>query len=248
MLSSPHVFFIFLTFGLAITAAVIFGKRGFDERLLYVCCVISVLCEGIKIFFFITVRGSYDDGAQYYLSKRDLPFNLCSIQILFLFIGTLVKNKKIRESVFTFMMPTTIAGASMAILIPTMLVEFGPWTIINYQYMFYHSMLVFFGLYLYITKPIEFNIKTYIKSILMMLGYLYFAIYINAILGPGSNANMGYVTKAPMPNLPVFNMDNGWIAYIFTLIASTVVLITLVYSPVLIKKLIQYLTARKKKV
>ena len=55
-------------------------------------------------------------------------------------------------------------------------------------------------------------------------------IYVNgAFFSYGTN--FMFLTRPPMENLPILNLDHGWYVYVLSLAALAVVLMTLVHLP-----------------
>ena len=101
---------------LIIIGMVILFKKISLEKIISVMFYIGIASEVIKVFSYILVNEDVLDG---YLPKTDLPFHLCSIQIIFLFVLKMMKNEKIRKLLFGFMMPTCLIGAFAALILPT---------------------------------------------------------------------------------------------------------------------------------
>ena len=69
----------------------------------------GIISETIKVFYYISTN---DNGN--YLPPTDLPFHLCSIQIIFLFILHMSENQKIKRLLLAFMIPTGLFGGIAA--------------------------------------------------------------------------------------------------------------------------------------
>ena len=68
---------------------------------------IGMVSEYIKIFYYIMANEATHGGI---LPKTDLPFHLCSIQILFIFIIVYANSQKIKELLLSFMIPSCLFG------------------------------------------------------------------------------------------------------------------------------------------
>ena len=171
--------------------------------------IIAIISEIIKTFTYI-VRNEDKYGG--ILPKSDLPFQLCSIQLIFIIIVTLTKNEKIKRSILSFMLPSCLFGGIAAIIIATSSSLNVP--IITIQYFTYHATLCAFSIRLFTEKEIKWNIKDYLTSLIFVICTLFFAIYINSMMYDGSsNVNYMYVVNPPADNLPFLNKDGGWLAY-----------------------------------
>lgn len=186
---------------------------------------VGIASEIVKIFYYIVANEEKYGGV---LPKTDLPFHLCSIQIIFIAIVNIAKSERLKRFIFSFMLPSCFFGGIAAILIATSSAR-STW-IITIQYFLYHIAISVFALRLFTDKELSFNIKDYFNCLKFLLGIMFFAIYINSILYDGvSNINFMYVVKPPQDGLPYLNDDNGWLSYIIKYAILVVGLVTLTY-------------------
>ena len=172
--------------------------------------IIGIISELIKIFYYI-IRNEDKLGGT--LPKTDLPFHLCSIQIIFIAVICYTNNEKIKRILYSFMMPSCLFGGIAAILIPTSS-AISSW-VITFQYFIYHIALIVFALHLITSEEFKITIKDYINCLKFILALMFFSIYINSILYDGeSNINFMYVVSPPQEGLPYLNENEGWFVYI----------------------------------
>ena len=50
------------------------------------------------------------------------------------------------------------------------------------------------------------------------------------------NTNFLFLRKPPMDNLPILNLNNGYLVYVITLAIIAVLLLTIVHLPFMLKK------------
>jgi|GEM_PF-282729 len=226
--SVPHIIFLAVLLPATIALAIFVSKKfGWHKRVLYIACALAIISELTKVLYLVD---EFPNG--FYLRPEHLPFNLCSIQIIFIFFITFSNNDKIKNPLMAFMYPTMLGGGLMALLIPTSSVDHGWFTPISFQFWIFHAMLIFLALYMIITKPIKFSIKSYFTALVMIAGAFIFAIYINSILGYSTtDVNFFFVARPPMENLPILNLDHGWFAYVGHLAWLAILLISLCYIP-----------------
>lgn len=208
---------------------------------LYVCMGLCLISEIIKTHYFVRET---EEG--YYMFKNSMPLHLCSIQIIFIFIIGLTKKQKTREFFVSFFIPTALMGAFMALVIPTTYLTYGAGHPLTYQYFGFHGMLVFLALYLYIKEYKRLNVKSYLQCLSLIALLFVGSIYVNSALQDGM-ANFFYTAKPPIENLPVLNLNNGWLFYMFSLICVGVLLISCAYLPILIRSVRQRFGAKKDK-
>ena len=196
---------------LLIVVLFILSKKLKHNQICKILFYIGIVSEIIKIFYYIIVNEDTHGGI---LPKSDLPFHLCSIQIIFIAIINIVNNEKIKRFIYSFMLPSCLLGGIAAILIATDSSRNGNF-IITFQYFMYHIAIVVFALHLFTTKELKFEIKDYFSCLKFLLFIMFFAIYINSIVYDGSESiNFMYVASPPQKGLPYLNENNGWLVYI----------------------------------
>jgi hypothetical protein len=220
-----HVILLLIS-AAAIPAAYFAARKWSLEKLTKVLFSIGILSELIKVFYYIVSNEAVYGGI---LPRTDLPFHLCSIQILFLAVIRFLPSQKVRELLLSFMIPSCLLGGIAALLIATTSSLNGGW-ILTVQYFGYHSAIVAFALILLTTNAIELTVKHYLNCLKFLVGLLLFAIYINSILYDGvSNINFMYVASPPQQGLPFLNEEKGWLVYILRYAALVVTCVTACY-------------------
>ena len=220
-----HVILLLIS-AAAIPAAYFAARKWSLEKLTKVLFSIGILSELIKVFYYIVSNEAVYGGI---LPRTDLPFHLCSIQILFLAVIRFLPSQKVRELLLSFMIPSCLLGGIAALLIATTSSLNGGW-ILTVQYFGYHSAIVAFALILLTTNAIELTVKHYFNCLKFLVALLLFAIYINSILYDGvSNINFMYVASPPQQGLPFLNEEKGWLVYILRYAALVVTCVTACY-------------------
>ena len=211
-------------------AAIVLGylvSRKWDlERLTKYMFTIGVISELIKVFYYIIANEAVYGGI---LPKTDLPFHLCSIQILFVTIARFINSQKIKELLLSFMIPSCLFGGIAAILIATTS-SLNGMPILSLQYFGYHSAIVIFALVLLTSGVLQLTIRHYVNCLKFLVGLMLFAIYMNSILYDGNpNINFMYVASPPQAGLPWLNEDQGWLVYMLRYSSLVVGCVTLCY-------------------
>ena len=171
-----------------------------------------------------------------------LPFHLCSIQILFIFIIVYANSPKIKELLLSFMIPSCLFGGIAALLIPTESSLNGRW-ILSVQYFGYHVAIIIFALTLLRGEQLQLTFRHYVNCLKFLLGLMLFGVYINSILYDGvSNINFMYVVSPPKSGLPFLNEDHGWLVYVVHYVSLIIFCVTLCY----IKPIIVAIRAHRK--
>ena len=211
-------------------AAIILGylvsRKWVLEKLTKYMFSIGVVSELIKVFYYIIANEAVYGGI---LPKTDLPFHLCSIQILFVAIVRFINSQKIKELLLSFMIPSCLFGGIAAILIATTS-SLNGMPILSLQYFGYHSAIVIFALVLLTSGVLQLTIRHYVNCLKFLVGLMLFAIYINSILYDGNpNINFMYVASPPQAGLPWLNEDQGWLVYMLRYSSLVIGCVTLCY-------------------
>ncbi len=187
--------------------------------------IVGLCSEVVKIFFYI-IKNEKEMGGL--LPKTDLPFQLCSIQILFIIVVTFTKSENVRKVLLSFMMPSGLIGGAAAILIPTP--SSLNYLVITVQYFLYHAALISFAISLIRDKQLRFTVRDYYSSLLFIFGLMFFAIYINSVVSDGvTQTNFMYVVSPPVDGLPYLTEKYGWFVYITHYAALILISITACY-------------------
>ena len=185
-------------------------KYNFVLNLVFFICL-----AGELIKMFSNMEDAYGGGK--ILDPSDLPFHLCSVQLFFMFfLKVVIKNESTKEKLLGFMAPIMLVGAFLAIMIPTVGVKFNKPQV--YEYFIYHAMLIFFALYILIEKMVKYDWKSFLRN-LGFLGIMAMcSFYINSILSKtNEKVNFMYLSRPPMENLPLLNLNHGWAVYVMIL-------------------------------
>ena len=217
-----------------------FARKLKFEKMAKIMLFVGIISETIKIFYYIIANEDTHHGV---LPKSDLPFHLCSIQILFIAVVNISKSEKIKRFLLSFMFPSCLFGGIAAILIATYSSLNGLW-IITAQYFLYHIAITVFALNVCTNKEITLNVSDYFNCLKFLVVLMFFAVYINSILYDGQHdINFMYVVSPPQSGLPFLNKDQGWLVYILRYAFLVVLCVTLCY----IKPIVTAIKAKLKK-
>jgi uncharacterized membrane protein YwaF len=222
---------------LAISAALVVGLYILSRRISFekICRILlytGITSEIIKIFYYISANEETHGGI---LPKTDLPFHLCSIQIIFIAIINFSKNEKLKRFILSFMFPSCLVGGAAALLLPTASSLNGMW-IITAQYFLFHIAIMILALNIATHKDLRLNVGDYFNCLKFLLMIMFFAFYINSMVYDGkSNINFMYVAGPPMSGLPYLNEDHGWLVYIIHYAFLVIFAVTACYASPIIK-------------
>ncbi len=207
---TKHLILIVISFAL-IAVLFVFLRKITLEKAFKIAFYVGIVSEFVKIFYYIVRNEETHSGI---LPKTDLPFHLCSIQILFIIFINFSKNEKLKRAIMSFMMPSCFFGGIAAILIATGSSLNGMW-IITLQYFAYHAAITALALRMLFDKETSPKINDYFNCLKFLSVLMFVAFYINSILYDGvSNINFMYVASPPQSGLPFLNEEHGWLVYI----------------------------------
>ncbi len=190
-----------------------------------VLLVIGIISETLKLCSYIVANETEYGG---YLPKTDLPFHLCSIQLIFMVILVLSKSDRVKRTLYSFMLPTCLIGGFAALMLPTSSSLNMP--VITVQYFLYHTSIIVFAIYLYLSEEFKPEFRDYTAACLMLLATFFLAIYLNGWVNDYEHAiNFMYVVNPPVEGLPYLNKNHGWLVYIVHYAVLAYVCITLCY-------------------
>ena len=226
-----YTHFIWIAISVLIILTLLFLTKRLNvshKNVLTIMCIISALSEITKIS--LNMVDGVSGGKV--LSPGSLPFHLCSIQIFFIFgLRFFIKNENVKKVLYNFMVPTSIIGASMSLLIPTVGTSF--LNVQVYQYFIYHAFLIFYGIYLIREHLAELSLKVLFVNYGLLLMFVLFDLWVNSFLSFWG-ANFMYLTRPPMENLPILNLNHGWYVYIINLLTVGTVLMVMFHLPFII--------------
>lgn len=179
------------------------------------------------------VYGDNNEFLGTYLDSADLPFHLCSMHIFFVFaLKFFFKNEQVKNIILSFLPPTLFLGGILAYLIPTVGTSFNIPQV--YQYFLYHGYIIYFSLYLTMNKVIKLSFKTYINNFEILLSIVLIVLWVNSMLSD-KGVNFMFLSRPPLNNLPILNLNHGWIVYFIHLVSLTIVLFTLYHLSFILK-------------
>ncbi len=224
MFSTKHIIILILSLVIIIGLFILSKKISFDN-VTKIMFYIGITSEIVKIFFYIIQNEDIYGGM---LPKTDLPFQLCSIQIILVTIVKFTNSEKLKRLILCFMYPSCLCGGLAALLIPTS--SSLNYLIITLQYNIYHIAIIVYALNIVTLKEINLTIKDYFNCLKSLIGLFLFAVYINSIVYDGvSNINFMYVVSPPADGLPFLNENHGWLVYICHYAILIVFCITICY-------------------
>ena len=223
-------------------AGFLFARKRSVDQLAKVMLMIGLISEIIKVFYYTMANEATHGGV---LPKTDLPFHLCSIQILFFGVLVYSKNEKLKQLLLSFMIPSCLFGGVAALLIATTSsLNGGP--ILTVQYFGYHVAISVFAMVLLFGGKLRLTVRHYVNCLKFLVVLMLFAMYINSVLYDGvSNINFMYVASPPQKGLPFLTEEYGWLVYICHYAFTVVFCVTLCYIKPILAALREKCSRRK---
>ena len=248
LFGTKHIILIIVSFVL-IGVLYVLSRRLSLAKICKILFGVGICSETVKVFYYIITNehklGGYAQEFGGYLPKTDLPFHLCSIQILFIAILVYSQNEKLKRFIMSFMIPSCLFGGIAAILIATDSSRNGSF-VITAQYFVYHVAITVFALYLLTSREFKVTVKDYFNSLKFVAMIMFFAMYINSALYDGvAEVNFMYVVSPPQDGLPFLNEKHGWLVYIVHYAFTVLFAITLCYIKPIITAIKAKLNGKK---
>lgn len=234
MFTINHFIWIGICIVIVIGMTIISKKLNFSLKTAsIVMAIVSIISELSKIFTHMKNVSSTDITKGMVIEAGALPLHLCSIFIFLFMWLPFSKESDKRKFLLNFCVPISIVGGSMAIIMATSGVSFvEPYA---YQCFIYHAFMVWFAIYLIMSKNCDLGIKSFVKNVVSLFALSIIMIWVNGALAV-YNTNFLYVVRPPVKNLPILNLNNGWFVYYCTLVVIGVIALLLVHLPSIIKE------------
>ena len=165
MYSQRHIIFIIISFIMILFGTYFCKKRNLPtEKVIKVSFFICLICEVVKIFCVIKMvpivewkleNGTliYNNTGKFspYIENLHFPYELCSFQILFLFLAQILKNEKWKRRVYSLIYATALIGGMLAIFLSFIPNEYSSTkeylsTIRVWEFYIYHATIIIVAL------------------------------------------------------------------------------------------------------
>lgn len=181
-----------------------------------------LLTEAYKIAFHIVVD-PYDWGFW-----GCYPFQLCSVPMYLSIFCAFCRSEKINSWLYEVMFAVNMFGGIMAFIEPSG-INHGYWTLTIHAYV-WHMLLIFIGLYLYLSKRACMDKRSYRKAIVAYLASCVVAQAMNVIFA--GKINCFYISPYVQSPLAVFQdiyAACGWVVNMVLLIFALTLASSAVY-------------------
>lgn len=226
-------------------------KRPDMDRILMIAFIIAILSEAEKMVGVIELVPSKSGELMLpYLPMNHLPMHFCSIQIILIAVVKFSQNEKLKETLLAFMAPTCTIGGIMALLMPSIFTTSIPvqkafTSIISYQFFIFHTMIISLGLIIACSDKINWSMKHFKSTLLIVYLLGLISIYLNSMLASPTYADGKLVSVDFWTNF-FFTYQNPigiritqmwqWYLYLLIIALLAAVLIYLFYLPLIKRK------------
>lgn len=264
MYSAGHIVFIIISLIMIVLGVLICKKNKFSlDSIIKVCFFVAVVCEFIKVLTVIDVwpivqetieNGEivYSETGRYtpFIEYTHLPFELCSLQIIFMFLYLVIRDAVWKKRIIALIYGTAFMGGLLAIFVSSIAGDFitikeSLTSLRAWEFYIYHSMLTSLAILIATDGKYSLKIKEFKWTCLMLLIIDIFSFYINSILSIpvyrdgkliGLSSSVNYFSSFDNPlGIP---MVNKWQYLIYLMIRLMIgfVLIFIIYLPFLKNK------------
>lgn len=218
-----HLLCIFITLTIVLLLYYSEKKNGHDKNklktILLIYGITALLLELLKQ---ISWSFNYNGGNiywdyQWYAS----PFQLCTMPAYCSIIAAFLKDSKIKKALLSFMAFFTILGSISTMIYPESC--FTKDILINIHTMFLHCGSFIVSIYLFISKEVKINRKSFISGFKVFLicalvaDILNITFFQTKIIG-NETFNMFYISPYFISILPVFNIIQQKVPYLIYLL------------------------------
>lgn len=264
MFSQGHLIFLGLSVVLILFGVYMCRTRKPPlDKLIRICFLISLVLEAAKVFTVIqivpVVEPAIENGAliyketgQYapYIQAEHLPFELCSLQIVFMFLSLVIKDRTWKKRIWALIYGTSIIGGTIALLLPSIAPEFATTAAFlgaprAWEFFLYHSMIVVVGIAVGMDRTcgLRYSDMKWMMILVTLLDFSTF--YLNSIMTVpyyrgdnlmGIGYAINYFSSYNNPLGIVVSTKAQYFVYLAIRILIALVLIPIVFLPFLRRK------------
>lgn len=196
-----HIAFILISLALiALGLVVVKRRRPTVDRLIRVFLPIALVCEAIKLLTTIEVvpvvetvivagQITYQETGAFspYLKAEHLPFELCSLQMVFMFLALVVKDPVWRHRLHSVIYGTALAGGLLALFLSSIAPEFETAAAFltsprAWEFFIYHSLIIVLALSIALDSRCDLRFGDIRWMALAVVGLDFASLYLNSLL------------------------------------------------------------------
>ena len=263
MFSTGHLIWIALSLVIVPVGSLLFRNNPISlNKLIRVCFILGLISEIVKIVSVITIVPVVDAAVVMqngqpvltYITHNDytpmlgaehLPLELCSLQLIFMLIVIITKNKKLQQNIFAIMYPTGLIGGLVGIILSgtapyaTCLADFftSPRML---QYFLYHIMIVWLSICIGMSRESGLVFKKWRLAISALILLDIPTFYLNSVLSDkvyvngeliGATHRINIFSSYVNPLGLVLTEKWQWLLYLLIRLVVAVSLVIAVFLP-----------------
>lgn len=200
----------------------------FRKKISRKCINIILLVTGILLILFEVYKQldfsfNYNGGngnSYWQYQWYAFPFQFCSTPMYLMLLAGLLRKGRVYDALICYLATFSLFAGMVVMVYPgnVFISTIG----INIQTMFWHSSMVVIGFLLLVTKSVQFNIKTFLKALIVFVIMIVLALIMNIIwhyCGDEQKFNMFYISPYIPCNLVVLDVVYASLPYpVFLLI------------------------------
>ena len=263
MFSTAHIIFILISIVLiAAGTLLVRRKRPSLERLIRAFFLFSLVSEAVKMFSVVeivpVVEPVVENGVLFYretgayapyLQAEHLPLELCSLQIVFMFLFLVISDPDHRRKILALIYGTSIPGGLTAILLSSIAPEFETAAAFfsaprAWQFFLYHSLIVVLGIAIGMDGEYRLHFRDVRYTLAGLLGLDWIMFYLNSVFSipyyrGDQLAGMGYAvnffSSYSNPLGIVISSKDQYLLYLLIRLLIGSLLILAVFSPLALR-------------
>lgn len=204
-----------LTLVVALCAVVVLTARNLSDKqfnlIVGITAGVLLLLEVYKQLNFSYEYATDTWSYQWYA----FPFQFCSTPMYVMLAGVLVRNEKVRQSLFSFLATYGLFAGTAVMLYPN---DVFIGTIgINVQTMVHHGMMVVIGVFMYVSGRVKLSHKTVLHALPTFCALVFLALTANILYGHFGDSeqtfNMFFISPYYECTLPVLSLIEPLVPY-----------------------------------
>lgn len=187
-----------------------------NKKILFFIGIFLLVIEVYKelFYYFIVNNGNYDFSV--------FPFQLCDIPMYICLIIPFVKNKKVEEGMYNFMVSYNLLGAFVTFFEPSSLLR--PYLLMMLHGFLWHGILMFLGIYIALSGRCLKNKKDFITSTKVYVILCSIALTLNVFLKNVTKGTMNAFYLGPSVSPVIIFRDIserfGWFANLLVFVST----------------------------
>ncbi len=263
MFGKGHIAFIIISLIMILCgAALCFKRKPPVEKVLKTGFFLAAAMEMIKMLLSLEIvpvvelglaggEFVYRETGRYspYLLAEHLPFELCSLQIVFLFLAVVIRSEKWKKRIYSVIYGTALIGGTMAILLSSLAPEYDSAADFlssprAWEFFIYHAMIIVIAVYIGFGEgcDIHFGDCKWMIAAVALLDFASF--YLNSMLSVpaylhgrliGLEYAVNFFSSYNNPLGIVVREKWQYMIYLAIRLSAAIAVILLVYLPLYLK-------------